>query len=83
VIALDRELSCAAAVNTLLHEWAHARAWSHLTDTADRESMSPDEFEKLAHGPEFGLAYAETWRLLVTVILPEFVLAETGRKRGA
>lgn len=79
VVAISRKLSCGAAVNTLLHEWAHARAWSHLTDTADRESMSTEQYERLAHGPEFGLAYAETWRLLVTVIMPAYVLVETGR----
>jgi hypothetical protein len=43
--------------------------------------MGTEEFEKLAHGPEFGLAYAETWRLLVTVILPEFV-SRGALKRG-
>jgi hypothetical protein len=72
VIHLDRKLTCTAAVQTLLHEWAHARAWSHRVDRLDRDQVSQDEFEAVCHGPEFGAAYAEAWRLLTTRILPEW-----------
>jgi hypothetical protein len=70
VIQIDRKLTCAAAVQTLLHEWAHARAWNHRLDRVARDQISPEEFEAVCHGPEFGAAYAEAWRLLTTRILP-------------
>jgi len=75
VIQLDRRLTCEAAVQCLIHEWAHARAWNHRIDRADPATLSPEEFEGLCHGPEFGSAYAEAWRLLTTRILPEWRLA--------
>lgn len=77
VIQIDRKLSCAAAIQTLLHEWAHARAWNHRLDQVGRDTVSPDEFEAVCHGPEFGAAYAEAWRLLTTRILPAW------RREGA
>jgi hypothetical protein len=70
VIQLDRRLTCEAAVQCLIHEWAHARAWNHRIDQTDPATLSPEEFEGLCHGPEFGAAYAEAWRLLTTRILP-------------
>lgn len=77
VIQIDRRLSCAAAIQTLLHEWAHARAWNHRLDQMGREAKGRDEFEAVCHGPEFGAAYAEAWRLLTTRILPAW------RREGA
>lgn len=82
VIQIDRKLSCAAAIQTLLHEWAHARAWNHRLDQVDRESANRDEFEAVCHGPEFGAAYAEAWRLLTTRILPAW-RREGARRAGS
>jgi hypothetical protein len=82
VIQIDRKLSCPAAIQTLLHEWAHARAWNHRLDQAGREEMDRDEFEAVCHGPEFGAAYAEAWRLLTTRILPAW-RREGARRAGA
>lgn len=63
------------AVEVLLHEWAHARAWNHRLDTcplAMPNSSEPDpdlEFDELAHGPEWGVAYALVWRVFTGRIL--------------
>jgi hypothetical protein len=70
VIQLDRGLDCEKAVNVVLHEWAHARAWNHLLDAACGTGMTPEEFDRLSHGPEFGIAFAEVWRTFSGVILP-------------
>jgi hypothetical protein len=84
VIQLDRRLTCEAAVQCLIHEWAHARAWNHRIDQTDPTTLSPEEFEGLCHGPEFGAAYAEAWRLLTTRILPAWTdsgLRQPSKKR--
>jgi len=70
VINLSRQLDCERAVETLIHEWAHARAWNHLLDAAITAEVSPAEFDRLSHGPEFGIAFAEVWRVFSGVILP-------------
>lgn len=82
VIQIDRKLSCAAAIQTLLHEWAHARAWNHRLDQVGREKTGRDEFEAVCHGPEFGAAYAEAWRLLTTRILPAWRAKRDGGASG-
>jgi hypothetical protein len=65
-----------SAVEVLLHEWAHARAWNHRLDTCPlampNSSPEPDpdlEFDELAHGPEWGVAYALVWRVFTGRIL--------------
>ena len=78
VIQIDRKLSCEAAIGVLIHEWAHARAWNHRLDGVRRAGLSRDEFEAVCHGPEFGAAYAEAWRLLTTRILPAWRAQRTG-----
>lgn len=70
VIHLDRGLDCERAVDTLLHEWGHARGWSHMLDAAVETDMDAHDFEQLSHGGEFGLAYAEVWRVFSGVIVP-------------
>jgi hypothetical protein len=70
VVMLDRKLSCDQAVEALIHEWAHARAWNHRLDRAAAGKMALEDFEAIAHGGEFGVAYAECWRTLVTRIVP-------------
>lgn len=57
-IRINRELDECAAINTLLHEWAHARAWSHLHDFLDQK-----EFSEVAHDASWGVAYSEVYRI--------------------
>jgi hypothetical protein len=57
-IRINKELSEAGAIDALLHEWAHARCWSHLHDALDHA-----EFEKMAHDASWGVAYSEVYRV--------------------
>jgi hypothetical protein len=57
-IRINRELPEAPAIDALLHEWAHARAWNHLHD-----SLHPNEFQLVAHDPVWGVAYSEVYRV--------------------
>jgi hypothetical protein len=57
-IKINKELMENAAIDALLHEWAHARAWNHLHDVVDCE-----EFEKRMHDASWGVAYAEVYRI--------------------
>ena len=66
-IRINCELSESSAIDTLLHEWAHARAWNHLHDSLDWP-----EFEKRAHDASWGVAYSEVYR-----VYEEFYLAST------
>lgn len=72
VVLLDRRLSCDQAVEALLHEWSHARAWNHRLDRAVAGKMALADFEAVAHGGEFGVAYAACWRTFVIRILPRW-----------
>lgn len=76
VIHLNDRLGPSAAVSVLLHEWSHARAWSHSLDRAVEElraqKMSQEEFEDLCHGPAFGVEYATCWRVLTGIVMPGF-----------
>jgi hypothetical protein len=57
-IRINRDISEASAIDTLLHEWAHARAWNHLHDSLDLE-----EFEERSHDASWGVAYSEVYRI--------------------
>ena len=57
-IEIDRGLDEVRAMDVLVHEWAHARAWNHRLDTAKDE-----EFNKLSHDAAWGVAYAEVYVL--------------------
>lgn len=56
-IQIDHRLDEHRAVDVLLHEWAHARAWNHRLDVADTD----EAFNKLAHDAAWGVAYAEIY----------------------
>ena len=56
-IQIDKNLNEQAAMDVLVHEWAHARAWNHRLDTAETDDM----FNKLAHDAAWGVAYAEIY----------------------
>ena len=57
-IRISRDISEASAIETLLHEWAHARAWNHLHDSLDWR-----EFEERSHDASWGVAYSEVYRI--------------------
>lgn len=52
-IAIDKRANNDLAVLILLHEWAHALAWTHRHDTVKD------------HGPEWGLAYSRVYSLFI------------------
>jgi hypothetical protein len=69
VIEIDKSLDPARAIDVLIHEWAHARAWNHMLDTAPTDEV----FNKLAHDAAWGVAYSEVYsayeRNFVAVVL--------------
>ena len=58
VIRINRELPEGSAIDTLMHEWAHARAWNHLHD-----SLNERDFIKAVHDAAWGVAYSEVYRI--------------------
>jgi hypothetical protein len=56
-VQIDRRLDENRAIDVLIHEWAHARAWNHRLDAADTD----EAFNKLAHDAAWGVAYAEIY----------------------
>ena len=80
VIHLSDRLGPGAAVSVLVHEWSHARAWSHSLDRAVDDlragRVSQNEFEGLCHGPAFGVEYATCWRVLTGIVMPEYAQAK-------
>lgn len=57
-IRIDSNLSEASAIDTILHEFAHARAWNHLHD-----SLNPHEFQDQVHDASWGVAYSEVYQI--------------------
>jgi hypothetical protein len=57
-IRINRDITEDCAIDTLIHEWSHARAWTHLHD-----SLNWVEFEKRAHDASWGVAYSEVYRI--------------------
>lgn len=71
VISIADRLNEKAAIEVALHEWAHALSWTHRLDSVARMPLEDEDlFERLSHGPEWGVAYADVWRCFVTRILP-------------
>lgn len=56
-IQIDKSLDEGRAMDVLVHEWAHARAWNHMLDNAPTD----EAFNKLAHDAAWGVAYAEIY----------------------
>lgn len=74
VIHLSDSLSQNAAIDVLVHEWGHARAWNLLLDKASKDAdagrITPEDFEAASHGPEFGVCFAAAWSAVSLKILP-------------
>jgi len=56
-VQIDKTLDENKAMDVLIHEWAHARAWNHMLD----EAKDDEAFNKLAHDAAWGVAYAEIY----------------------
>ena len=70
-IRIDKSLSESTAIDTLLHEWAHARAWNHLHDSLDDE-----EFEERSHDASWGVAYSEVYKIYEQYYIPETIISK-------
>jgi len=57
-IRINNDLAEQSSIDTLLHEFAHARAWNHLHD-----SQGAEEFEEKIHDAFWGVAYSEVYRI--------------------
>ena len=58
-VQISRHLDEGKAIDVLVHEWAHARAWNHRLDAAKDD----EAFNKLAHDAAWGVTYAEVYSL--------------------
>jgi len=79
-IAICSSLSEDQAMDTLVHEWAHAMAWPKLGRKLARFRFSTVDMERVAHGPEWGAAYGEAYTAFTYDILPRIQREE--RKRA-
>ena len=63
VVRLNRSMTESQAVETLLHEWAHALAWNYSLDQMARDPFVARElFEAASHDEAWGCAYSRVWR---------------------
>lgn len=56
-ITIDNRLNEQSAIDSLLHEWAHALNWKSYHD-----KLSPSKFEEVAHDESWGIAYSKVYR---------------------
>jgi hypothetical protein len=64
VIRINNRLGEREAVETLLHEWAHALAWNFTLDRLARKlDVDPAEFQQAGHDEAWGCAYSRVWRV--------------------
>ena len=70
-IRVSRQLNESEAVDVLLHEWAHALSWDTCGDmSVQGRRLSKYEFDRLTHGPKWGLAYSKVYQCFVGTIMP-------------
>jgi len=70
-IRVSRELPMSQAIDVLLHEWAHALSWDACVGkVANSRSISAHEFDRLAHGPKWGIAYSKVYLCFTSEIEP-------------
>jgi hypothetical protein len=73
VISLNSSLDEYEAVDTLLHEWAHALSWHLVLDRLAKDALiAPEVFQKASHDELWGCAYSRVWRAYIGQILPAF-----------
>jgi Zn-dependent peptidase ImmA (M78 family) len=70
VVRLNSRMSEEMAIETLLHEWAHALAWNYSLDRlAENPEIEPAEFDRASHDEAWGCAYSRVWRAYLDVVL--------------
>ena len=71
-IRVSWELNESEAIHVLIHEWAHTLSWDVCVGkVAYSRSISDYEFDRLAHGPKWGLAYSKVYRCFTGTIMPQ------------
>lgn len=69
-IRVCKSLNEVEAIECLLHEWAHAISWEACLGTAAKSrGLSADEFDRLAHGPKWGIAYSKVYLCFTSEIV--------------
>jgi hypothetical protein len=69
VIRLNNSMPQEQAVETLLHEWAHALAWNYSLDKLARDpGVSPEILDAASHDEAWGCAYSRVWRAYTGVL---------------
>lgn len=64
VVRLNNQMAQEQAIETLLHEWAHALAWNYSLDRLAREpGVSAQVFDAASHDEAWGCAYSRVWRV--------------------
>ena len=70
VIRLNNRLDEQGAIETVLHEWAHALAWNYSLDSlAKQPDTDREEFDRASHDEAWGVAYSRVWRTYSVDIL--------------
>ncbi len=70
-IRISKDLNLSQAIDVLIHEWAHALSWDACVGkVAKSRSISDYQFDRLAHGPKWGLAYSEVYLCFTGEIEP-------------
>jgi hypothetical protein len=68
-IRLSGRLTQEAAIDVLVHEWAHAMSWDQHLDRMSRSPcISAQAFEAAAHGPAWGVAYSRAYLVFVAEV---------------
>ncbi|MBM4013113.1 MAG: SprT family zinc-dependent metalloprotease [Planctomycetes bacterium] len=87
-IRVSRDLNESEAVDVLLHEWAHALSWEACVGkVAHSRSISDRDFERLAHGPMWGLAFSRVYlcftsEIALTLRAEDLNAASASGRRG-
>lgn len=71
-IRISRELCLSRAIDVLLHEWAHALSWHACFSGVGRSRrLSNYEFDRLSHGPKWGISYSKVYQCFTYDIEPQ------------
>ena len=83
MIRLAANLKESEATDVLLHEWAHALAWTHSLDKlVAAAEIDQERFEAESHDAAWGCAFARVWRLFVGTVLPDLKQQTTVRRKA-